>query len=180
MPSSPRLLIALLPAVSVLLPACEQNTSAGCPGAVFATLGLHGTLDAAATGCAVAPQAGWNVPAMLPDGKPDGTFVAELSWEESTQQLAYCSGGAHAAVLYGTRSGDHLHAQASVSGAVLGQCSSTCTPVMTVTVDGDLSSASSPATFTGTLTETFDDSAGDCGTCRLPCTSAYALTGTAR
>jgi hypothetical protein len=180
MPSRPRLLTALLPAISVLLPACEQTPGGLCPGTSIATLGLHGTLDEAATGCAVPPPAGWNVPATLPAGKPDGTFVAELAWEESTQRLAYCPGGLHAEVLVGTRSGDHLHAQASLAGAVLGQCSSTCAPVMTIVFDGDLSSAGTPATFTGTLTETFDGSAGDCGTCRLPCTSAYTLTGTAR
>jgi hypothetical protein len=178
MASSARVLLALLPAASLALTACEQNASEGCPGKTFAALALHGTLEVAATGCAVNPPAGWDVPLALPAGEPDGTFAAELSWDETAQRLAYCAGGPHAAVLYGTRSGDHVHAQVATSGSVLGQCAVTCMPVMTVTVDGDLSSAGSPATFTGTLTETFDGGTGDCGTCQLPCTSTYALAGT--
>ncbi len=174
-----RPLVALVPALAAVLAGCDQTSGGSCPGAVFATLALHGTLDPAATGCAVNPPAGWNPPATLPAGKADGTFEAELSWDEGQQRLMYCAGGSHAAVLYGTRSGDHLHAQISVSGSVLGQCAATCEPVMTVVFDGDLSSASSPATFTGTLTETFDAGAG-CEPCQLPCTSTYALTGTAR
>jgi hypothetical protein len=178
--STLHLLLALVPAASLALAACERNRDRGCPGQVFAVLALHGALDAAATGCAVPPQAGWNVPATLPDGTQDGTFDAVLAWDQGAQQLAYCSGGSHAAPLLGTRSGDHLRAQVTIPGAVLGQCAVTCTPFMTVTVEGDLSASTSPMTFTGTLTETFEDGAGDCGVCQLPCTSTYALTGTGR
>lgn len=177
MASPRRLLLVLLPAASLALAACEQTTGEGCPGRTLAMLALHGDLDLAATGCAVPPAAGWTVPATLPAA--GGTFEAQFAWDESTQQLAYCTGATHAAVLLGTRSGDHLRAQVTLPGAVLGACAATCTPLMTVVVEGDLSQASTPVTFTGTLTETFDDGGtGSCAPCQLPCTSAYTLTGT--
>jgi len=178
MPPAPRLLLALLAAASLALPACEQETSGGCPGKALATLALHGVLDAAASGCAVPPTGGWNVPATLPDGTPDGTYQAVFSWDQGSQELAYCTGGPHSAVLRGTRDGDLVHASVTIPGAVLGQCSTACTPLMTVTVDGVLDTGAVPVTFTGTLTEAFDDSPGSCGTCQLPCTSVYDLTGT--
>lgn len=171
-------LLALVPAASLALAACDKTRDEGCPGRVIAALALHGDLDAAATGCAVPPGAGWAVPATLPDGQPHGTFDAIFAWDDAGQRLAYCTDGPHAAVLFGTRSGDHLHAQVTLPGAVLGSCASTCTPLMTVVVDGELSSATSPLTFSGTLTETFDDGADSCAPCQLPCTSTYALTGT--
>lgn len=171
-------LLALVPAASLALGACEGTRNQECPGHVIASLALHGELDLAATGCVVAPAAGWTVPATLPGGPPDGVFGAVFTWDEAGQRLAYCSGGTHAAALYGTRTGDHLHAEITLPGAALGACAATCTPLMTVVVDGDLVSTSSPATFSGTLTETFDQSSGSCGACQLPCTSKYALTGT--
>ncbi len=172
------LVLVLVPAMVALLAACDPSSDDGCPGETIARMAMHGTLDAAATGCVVPPQGGWVVPATLPDGSPDATTSALFSWDGAAQRLAYCTGGSKSAVLYGTREGDHLHAQVTVDGAILGLCAPTCTPLMTVVVDGELASGASPRTFTGTLTETFDGSTGDCGTCRLPCTSTYALTGT--
>ncbi len=170
-------LLAVLPAASLALGACEGTRNQECPGQVIASLALHGDLDVAATGCVVPPAAGWTVPATLPDGTPDGTFGAVFTWDDAGQRLAYCAGGSHAAVLYGTRTGDHLHAEVTLPGAALGACATTCTPLMTVVVDGELTSTSSPATFSGTLTETFDQSSGSCTPCQLPCTSTYTLTG---
>ncbi len=170
--------LALALAASLALAACEKSRDQGCPGRVIAALALHGDLDTAATGCVVPPGGGWTVPATLPDAPPDGTFDAEFTYDDAGQRLAYCSGGPHAAALYGTRSGDHLHAEVTLPGAVLGSCAATCTPLMTVVVDGDLSSGSSPVTFSGTLTETFHDSTDSCAPCQLPCTSVYVLSGT--
>ncbi len=169
---------ALAVAASLALAACDAARSEGCPGHVIAALALHGDLDAAATGCVAPPAGGWTVPATLPEAPPDGTFDAEFTYDDATQQLAYCTGAPHAAALLGTRSGDHLHAEITLPGAVLGGCGATCTPLMTVVVDGDLSSTTSPATFSGTLTETFHDSTDSCAPCQLPCTSTYVLTGT--
>ncbi|HVO20044.1 MAG TPA: hypothetical protein VMU15_12360 [Anaeromyxobacter sp.] len=163
-------LVALAAAVA-LATGCTPQASASCPGQLVAALAMSGVLDAADTGCATPPAAGWSVPASL-------SFDADFSWDGVSGQLAYCAGGTHAAVLYGTRSGDHLHAEATVQGAVLSVCASTCTPLMTVAVDGDLSPGA-PA-FTGTLTESFHDSTGGCSPCALPCTSTYALTGESR
>jgi len=164
---------------------CTNSTSEGCGGEVIASLSLHGILDDTATGCAVPPPGGWSVPATLPaapapvSGQPVPTFPAAFTWDPSTQQLSYCAGGSHAAVLHGTMEGGHVRAEATVGGAVLGVCAATCTPQMTVVVEGDLTGGSgAPATFTGTLTETFDQSAGSCAPCQLPCASVYALAGT--
>jgi len=168
--------LAALPAV-LALAAC-QSQPAGCPGRVIASLALHGTLDVTATGCATPPAAGWTAPATLPDGSPDATFRAVFTWDDAGQQLAYCSGGPHAAVLYGTRDGDHVHAEITLPGAALGACAATCAPLMTVVIDGDLSPAGSPPAFSGTLTETYDQSQLPCEPCVLPCTSTYAVTGT--
>ena len=173
-------LLALLPAASLALPACDRTRDEGCPGQVIAALALHGDLDAAATGCTVPPSGGWSVPATIPEGQPQGTFDAVFAWDDAGQRLAYCAGGPHAAVLHGTRSGDHLHAQVTLQGAVLGSCASTCTPLVTTVVDGDLSTGSSPVTFSGRLTETFEQGADSCAPCQLPCTSTYLLTGTER
>ena len=165
--------LAALAAAVALAAGCTPQASASCPGQLVAALAMSGILDAGDTGCATPPAAGWSesVPLTL-------SFDADFSWDGVSGQLAYCAGGTHAAVLYGTRSGDHLHAEATVPGAVLSVCSSTCTPLMTVVVDGDLSPGT-PA-FTGTLVESFHDSTGDCSPCALPCTSTYALTGESR
>jgi hypothetical protein len=171
-------LLALLPAASLAL-GCGKAREDRCPGRTIASLALHGVLDPAATGCVVAPEVGWIVPETLPPGTPDGTFDAELAWDDGAERLAYCTGGLHAATLYGTRAGDHIHAEVRLPAAVLASCAATCTPVMSVVVEGDLS-AGSPVTFSGTLTETFDGSSGDCAPCQLPCTSSYTLTGTER
>ncbi len=169
---------ALLLAAPLALAACGRNADEGCPGRVIAALALHGELDAASTGCAVPPVAGWIVPATLPPGPPFGTFAAVFTYDDAQQRLAYCTGNRHAAVLYGTRSGDHLHAEVTLPGAVLGGCAATCAPLSTVVVDGDLSPASTPVTYSGTLAESFHDGIGSCAPCVLPCTSTYALTGT--
>jgi hypothetical protein len=157
-----------------LAPACTTQTGLTCPGQRVASLAMQGTLDDGATGCVTPPPGGWSV-------KPAISFDADFTFEDALGRLDYCSGGPHAAPLYGTRSGDHLRAEATVPGAVLAACGATCTPRMTLVVEGDLSPAApGAATFAGTLTETFDDSTGGCGACVLPCTSTYDLAGQPR
>lgn len=180
-----RLPLLLLPAISLALAACERPRDEGCPGQVIASLALHGELDQA--GCAVPPAGGWEVPDRLPDGPPlapgdpTPTFAALFAWDEAAQRLSYCPGVSHAAVLHGTRSGDHLRVETTLPGAVLDGCRATCTPLMTVLVEGDLSGGNgTPLTFSGALTETFDRSPGSCEPCQLPCASRYLLTGTER
>jgi hypothetical protein len=173
-----RTLVTLLHAATLALAACAQTHDESCPGRVIAALALHGQLDPATSGCAVPPADGWTPPDTLPVGLPDGTFDAVFAWDDGAQQLAYCTGGSHAAVLRGTQTGDHLRAEVTLPGAVLAACAATCTPLMTVVVEGDLAATGSPVAFSGTLTETFDGSTGDCGPCQLPCRSTYVLTGT--
>ncbi len=176
----PGVLVALT-ALAALLCGCIRNETEQCPGGVIAQLALHGTL--ASSACVVPPASGWTVPVALPDVTPTAanpvpTFTADLSWDEDAGQLAYCTGDSHSAVLLGTRSGDHLRAEVTLEGAVLSSCAVTCAPRTTLVVEGDL--AGEPPSFTGTLTETLDDSAGSCGSCVLPCTSVYDLTGESR
>jgi hypothetical protein len=171
MRSSPGGFLGLAAAIAIAA-GCTPQASATCPGQPIAALTITGTLVASATGCATPPSAGWSVPGSL------GPLDADLRWDEGSGQLAYCAGGSHAAVLYGTRSGGHVRAGATVAGALLAACAATCTPQDTVVVEGELSSGT-PA-FTGTLTESFHDSDGACSPCALPCTSTYALTGETR
>lgn len=175
---------ALLPLC--LLVGCADPATEDCPGDTLVDLALRGVRDDAATGCEVAPAGGWIVPATLPDGAPDGTiptptFLATFR-QLGGDQIAYCLEEGRAAVLQGARTGDHLRVEITLPGAVLGACAATCRPLMREVIEGDLapSQGGAPATFTGTLTETFEDGVGPCGDCRLPCRSTYALTGTAR
>jgi hypothetical protein len=186
-PSSPRPaafgpVAALL---SLLVAGCAHPEADPCPGEVFAALALHGTLSS--SGCVAPPSSGWSVPATLPDVAPTSsdpvpTFAADFSWDAAKGQLAYCTDVSHAAVLLGTRTGDHLQAGVSLEGAVLSSCAATCAPLFTLVVEGDLTHGSNGGTlmFKGTLTETLDDSPGPCGECVLPCTSVYDLTGESR
>jgi len=167
------------------LAGCSEPAAESCPGVLLATLALHGVRDDAATGCAVPPAGGWIVPATVPDRAPTEqdpvpTFNASFRWDAATGTLAYCTGQPHAAVLLGTRTGDHLRAEVTLGGAVLGACSVTCQPLTTVVVEGDLTDPGdgSPAAFAGAMTETFDGGAGPCAPCQLPCTSRYTLAGT--
>jgi hypothetical protein len=177
-----RLAAAALAALAALLPGCVRNETEQCPGLVIAALALHGTL--ASTGCVVPPP-GWSVPAALPDAAPTAadpvpTFAADFAFDEGAGRLAYCTRDPHSAVLLGTRSGDHLRAEVTLPGAVLSSCAASCAPLTTLVVEGDLSGAGGSPSFTGTLTETLDDSAGACGGCVLPCTSVYDLAGESR
>lgn len=163
---------------------CARTETTPCPGTAIGALALHGEL--ASTGCVVSPS-GWSVPATLPDvtptpADPVHTFDATFSWDPQTSELAYCTDTSYAAVLLGTRDGNHLQASVSLGGAVLASCTSTCTPVTTIAVEGDLAGGSdgTALSFTGTLTETQDDSQGSCGQCVLPCTTVYDLTGESR
>jgi hypothetical protein len=178
---------SLAPVALLALAACSQPVDVSCPGNVIASLALHGVRDDAATGCVVPPAAGWNVPATLPDvpapppGDPLPTFDAVFAWDAPSSQLAYCTRRPHAAVLLGTMNGGHVHAEVTLPGAVLSACASTCTPLMTMVVEGDLAGGGGvPQTFTGTLTESYDGGTGPCDVCQLPCTSTYALTGTGK
>jgi hypothetical protein len=171
--------------LAVLLASCARTEADPCPGEVIAALALHGVL--ASSGCVVPPASGWSVPATLPNVAPTAsdpvpTFAADFSWDAATGQLAYCTDASHSAVLLGTRSGDHLQAEVTLEGAVLSSCAGTCAPLTTLAVEGDLTGGSDgvPLSFTGTLSETLDDSQGSCGTCVLPCTSVYDLTGESR
>ncbi len=172
-------------AALLALAACSSPIGDDCPGAQLVGLALRGVRDDAHTGCAVAPASGWVVPATLPDVAPtadDPTPTFHASFRQlDGDRIAYCAGNAHAAVLFGTRTGDVLDVQQTLSGAVLGACAATCQPQAVERVTGTLTAGvgGAPATFTGTLTETFEGSAGSCGACQLPCTSTYALTGTA-
>lgn len=175
---------ALLPLWA--LAACAAPATEDCPGATLVQLALHGVRDDGATGCDVAPPGGWLVPATLPDAAPTAatpvpTFLASFR-QLGGDELAYCTGEGRAAVLHGTRSGDHLRVEVTLPGAVLGACAATCRPLMREVIEGDLvaGQGGAAATFTGTLTETFEDGQGPCGECRLPCRSTYALTGTAQ
>jgi hypothetical protein len=178
---------ALLPlAAALALAGCAPQATEDCPGALLASLALHGTLDAGASGCVAPPGGGWVVPATLPDRAPTAadpvpTFHATFRQDAGTDAIAYCTGRQHAAVLQGARTGDHLRAEVTLSGAVLGACAATCRPLVTEVVEGDLTAGQggAPATFAGTLTETFDGGDGPCGGCQLPCTSRYVLEGTA-
>jgi len=180
---------ALLPLAALswlaLVPACSTPAGEDCPGRTLVALSLRGTRDDAGTGCVAPPSGGWVVPATLPDRAPtadDPTPSFRASFRELDEGgIAYCSASERAAVLHGRRTGDALEVQRTLSGAVLGACAATCLPRVTERIEGVLVPAqgSEPATFTGTLTETFDGSGGDCGACQLPCTTVYVLTGRA-
>lgn len=179
--------VALLPlAATLALAGCASQAAEDCPGAPLVSLALHGTLDAGATGCATPPGGGWVVPATLPDRAPTAadpvpSFHGSFRQDAGTDAIAYCTGRQHAAVLHGVRTGDHLRAEVTLSGAVLGACAATCRPLVTEVIEGDLTAGQggAPATFAGTMTETFDGGDGLCGDCQLPCTSRYVLSGTA-
>jgi hypothetical protein len=157
------------------LAACSAPASEVCPGEPLASLTLEGVRDDASTGCVAPPAGGWAAPATLP------AFPASFRWDTAANALAYCAGGPHGAVLLGTRSGDHLRAEVTVPGAVLGACAATCRPLTTVVIEGDLAGGGAdPVTFAGALTETYDGGDGPCGDCVLPCTSRYVVTGVER
>lgn len=163
--------------------ACARQAGEDCPGQTLVALSLRGVRDDAHTGCVVPPSGGWLVPATLPDRAPtddDPTPSFHASFRQlDGAEIAYCSDRPRAAVLRGTRTGDTLAVERTLSGAVLGSCAATCQPRVTERIEGVLvEPAGAPATFTGTLTETFEESDG-CGACQLPCTSTYSLTGTA-
>jgi hypothetical protein len=166
-----------------LATACSTQTGEDCPGEILVSLALRGVRDDGHTGCVVPPSGGWVVPATLPDRAPtrdDPTPSFHASFRQlDGAGIAYCSDASRAAVLRGTRTGDTLAVERTLSGAVLGSCAATCQPRVTERIEGVLvEQDGAPATFTGTLTETFEGSDG-CGSCQLPCTSTYTLTGTA-
>ncbi len=176
--------IAAAPALALAraLAACGQAASEDCGGELVAALALHGVRDDAGTGCAVPPPGGWNVPATLPAGASDATAAIHVQFraDAGSDAIASCTGQAHEAVLRGTRTGDHVKVQVTIPGAVLGACAATCAPLVTEVIEGDLvAGAGEIASFSGTLTESFDGGAGPCGACVLPCTSRYVLTGNA-
>ena len=158
--------------VAGALAACARPAGERGPGEVLAELRIEGVRDDAGTGCVAPPEGGWDVPDPLP------AFDAEFRWDEDAATLAFCPAGPHAAVLRGTRVGNHVHAEASLPGAVVGSCAASCLPMTTVVIEGDLAGGDgAPLTFAGTLTETFDGGTGPCGACQLPCTSRYLVTG---
>ncbi len=173
-PPRPAAAHALL-AIAGALAACARPAGESCPGELFAELRIEGVLDRAGTGCVAPPEGGWEVPDPLP------AFDAELRWDEDAETFAFCPAGPHAAVLRGTREGNHVRAEASLpGGAVLGPCAASCLPTTTVAIEGDLAGGDgAPLTFAGPLTATFDGGTGPCGVCQLPCTSQYLVTGSA-
>ena len=177
---------ALAVAVAVAL-GCGGADQEACPGEPIGAFAFQARRVDAATACVTDPPGGWAsaVPATIPGAlaeDPAATFPATLSQQPSQGTAALCTGRSLGAVLFGTRAGDHVHVEASAGSAVLAACASTCSATLTVVVDGDLApaTAGAPIGFQGTLVERMDATGGGCGPCTLPCTSTYALEGTAR
>jgi hypothetical protein len=185
-----RLLLArrALAAIALLLFAAAgcRRSEVDCPGDVLATLELRGELVQEASDC------GWVVPATIP-ADPDSndevfpTFQGTFSYDPGTGRAAFCRENRLAAVLYGTRDGNHLSLEATIEGAALTACGATCLPSTTLAIEGDLAGPADgpPTSFSGTLTETFhdpkpsEDGSPPCAPCVLPCTSSYTLVGEA-
>jgi len=187
-PLAPLAILAL--GLGLGLAGCSQRKEEACPGDLVARLELRGTL--AEAGCVVDPPGGWVVPdAAPPDPDPDDAVRPALettfSYDPGSGQAAFCNGNRLAAVLLGTRTGDHLRLEATVSGAALSACAPGCLPRTTVVVEGDLAGppGETPTSFSGTLTETLHDpepshdGSDPCAPCVLPCTSSYTFTGEA-
>jgi len=174
--------------------ACGQRAPESCPGERLATLQLHAVL--VSTGC-LRPPSGWpwapqslwvrnGIPLSIPDDPDptdqdvptfDASFETTAGAGGGADGLAYCSGGAHAVPLLGTRSGAHVRVERTLErGAVLGSCGAACTPSTSITVEGELT-GEPPTAFSGTLTEHLEAAPADCAPCVVPCTSTYSLTG---
>lgn len=179
--------IALGALAAVLALGCGSTAEEKCPGEPLGGYALQARRVDDATACAAGPEGGWAsaVPATIPATlaeDPTATFSATLSYDAGQGLAALCTGRSLGAVLVGARTGDHLRVQASAGSAVLAACASTCSATLTVIVEGDLvaATATSPATFAGTLVERMDAAGGACGACTLPCIATYALEGSAR
>lgn len=184
---APRALAAAL--ALALAAGCAKSDEASCPGgATIGVFALQGRRVDAATACAAGPDGGWAaaVPATLPlalETDPTATFTVTLSGDAVTGTVALCRGGSHAAVLEGTRTGDHLRLEAAGGTGVLAPCAATCTAGLTTVVEGDLvpDASGGPLRFTGTWVERMEAVAGSaCGPCTLPCTATYTIEGVAR
>ena len=162
----------VLAAAALAAAACNTDSTATCPGDPLGTFPLQGTLASATCEAGTAAFAA-SVPPTF--GPRDTTFSAG-----GANGIAVCTGPKLGAVLYGTRAGDRVSAQASTEGAVLTGCAATCSAIATYAIAGDLvfGTDGRASGIAGTYTETFQPAPGsDCGGCTLPCTAVYDIVG---
>jgi hypothetical protein len=172
--------------------ACSPAEPPTCPGARLAAFHFAGSLvaagDPALAGLDPAPEVpDCADPIVYPD--PLAGFDATLSADPATTAAALCR--ADGIVLYGERTGPARFAvETGSDGAILGDCSSSCTATLRLVVSGDLVAdpGGGPDVFRGVLVEVLTRSRGDCGSCLPPipgtdpvahaCAGRYAITGT--
>lgn len=177
---------ALLAALSLVAAGCATSEAESCPGQTIGVFALQGRRVDPATACAAGTPDGWasSLPATVPaalEADPTASFTVTLSGDPSQGTAALCRGGQLAAVLIGTRTGDHVHVEAAAGTGVLAACGG-CTAALTTVVDGDLLPGvdGGPPRFSGTWVERMDAAGGACGPCTLPCTATYAIDGVQR
>jgi hypothetical protein len=162
-------------AALVLAAACSDGVENDCPGEPVGSLLLEVSAQAGAepSACAAEP------PVADPPTLVVARFAARLTTEGSatgSASAALCPGG-RAATYYGARAEDGTYTLEASSGlAVLDRCGPNCAVSVTERVIGAVTGEGATATFDGTLVESFEYLAGQCGDCALPCAATYSLT----
>lgn len=153
----------------------REATAERCPGHAVATLAF--------TGDASTP------PPLLPGedplpactGVPENVaFTATIALGEDGATAALCTSRAYSAAARGTRSGDAIDVSTVTARAVLSQCADTCVVEVRERVAGTLlPSADAPERFEGAVVDTVYPSGTSslCGSCSVPCSARYAITG---
>lgn len=179
-------LLALVLAASAA--SCGETDETICPGEAVASFTFSGEKVPAGD-----PGLGGLDPVpALPDcpdavgyvddpGSEDLRFQATLAGDPATQAAALCR--PNGVVLYGQRSGPRCAVETGTEGAVLNECSATCSAALRLYVVGDvLIGGGGEVSFDGILVEVLTFVAGDCGTCLTgaapSCAARYTLTGT--
>jgi hypothetical protein len=157
---------ALALAATGLLAACSKASQEPCPGQPVGTFRFTVTdLGTPRPYCAAVPAEGTTVV---------GAFSGTLSQDAGLGTVALCLDSSKASPYYGRVEDGVFTLTASSGLAVLGVCGENCATSSVLTIEGSLDGG---GTFAGTLTEAFEFSSGDCGTCVLPCAAVYGLTG---
>jgi hypothetical protein len=175
MPRPARPALLALATLSASLAACGASGRGDCPGDTIGVFDLAGTRNLASD------PADPTIPACPPETGFDDApiaFSGTLSSDAGTSGAAFCSGRDHAETLFGSRSGDAVHLEATTSGAILGGCGA-CAAELTIILDGTVQrdSAGAATGFGGSYIERMRRIEGDCGTCPLPCDARYDVTG---
>ena len=183
-----RLALAAATLAAAALAACGDAPGQECPGVPVARFSFTGTRihlgDPALAGLDPVPAIPDCSPTVGPPPYPDTLpgFSATLATDAATGAAALCR--PVGIVLFGQRTGARYVVEGGTDGAVLADCSPTCSAALRLVVAGDVvaDAGGAPATFQGVLVEVMSQVGGECGTCLPPpalaCAARYTLVGT--